>query len=205
MYLAAHFIAVITQLNFTIMTWIEYQQEFEKILNEEPPTGVYAEENMLNYTKLNEARQSRWLKKAELMPELVEYLRKVRRAQHWILITEPWCGDASHIVPIIHLMFKETTNVNFDIELRDTNSEIEKYLTNGSKAIPIFIVRDEEGKDLFHWGPRPAAAQLLYNTMKEDKMAMEDMKIGLQQWYNTDKAVSLQQELLEQFQNVEKR
>ena len=41
--------------------------------------------------------------------------------------------------------------------------------------------------------------------MKEDKMAMEDMKIGLQQWYNTDKAVSLQQELLEQFQNVEKR
>ena len=186
------------------MKWNEYQEEFEKILNAESPSGIYAEDNMLNYTKLNEARQSRWLKKAELLPEMVSYLQKLQQPQSWIVITEPWCGDASHIVPILHLLSEKSSKITIDFQLRDSGSEIDKYLTNGGKAIPILIVRNEAGEDLFHWGPRPAAAQALYNTMKENKLSMEDMKIGLQQWYNADKAVSLQQELLEHFQTAGK-
>ena len=41
------------------MTWENYLQEFDTILNTETPTGLYAEEGMLHYTKLNEARQKR--------------------------------------------------------------------------------------------------------------------------------------------------
>ncbi len=186
------------------MTWENYLQEFDTILNAETPTGLYAEEGMLHYTKLNEARQNRWLKKAELMPELVSYLQNIQEPQSWVVITEPWCGDASHIVPIFHLLSEVSDKISIDYQLRDSGSEIDKYLFNGGKAIPIFIVRDEAGKDIFHWGPRPAPTQAMFLSMKNDNATMDDMKIALQQWYNADKAVTLQKELLEQFQNVGK-
>ena len=70
-------------------------------------------------------------------------------------VTEPmrWgrlflCGDAAHIVPIIYLMSRLNNNITLRIQLRDSGSEIEKYLTNGTKSIPMLIVRDENNKDL---------------------------------------------------------
>lgn len=189
----------ITENTYYNMNWEEYEKKFDEILNADFPTGMYAEESVLIYTKLNEARQGRWLKKAQLLPELVEFLKNLTSKQHWVVITEHWCGDASHIVPIIQLLQATTDMVTVDYQLRDSNSEIEKYLYKGGKAIPILVVRDENGKDLFHWGPRPAPAQELYFSLKGSDEPYEDMKIALQKWYNADRAVSLQKELLEKF------
>ena len=184
------------------MNWKEYEQKFEEILTGNTKVGIYQEDDIQLYTKLNEARQSRWLEKVELLPELVALLQNLTAPQHWVVITEPWCGDASHITPIIHLLQSATYKVSIDFQLRDSASEIEKYLYKGAKAIPILIVRDENGKDLFHWGPRPAPAQDLYIKLKGSYEPYEDMKITLQKWYNNDKGVTLQKELLEKFKFV---
>ncbi len=36
---------------------------------------------------------------------------------------------------------------------------MDRYLTNGSRSIPIVIALDEEFQELGHWGPRPAELQ----------------------------------------------
>jgi hypothetical protein len=86
-------------------------------------------------------------------------------------------------------------NIQLEIQLRDADSEIEKYLTNGGKSIPILVIRDENGKDLAVWGPRPADCQVIFNQLKADGAEFGEIKIALQNWYNQDAGVSLQKEL----------
>ena len=46
------------------------------------------------------------------------------------------------------------------IVLRDEHPEVmDRYLTNGSRSIPIVIALDEEFRELGHWGPRPRELQ----------------------------------------------
>ena len=62
--------------------------------------------------------------------------------------------------------------------MRDNdNSEIESYLTNGSKSIPKLIIRDNDGKDLFVWGPRPFACQQQFDYGKENGLDLNELKI----------------------------
>ncbi len=55
---------------------------------------------ILIYAKLNWSRMNRWLKVGTLSDEIKETLSKVDTVQHWVVITEPWCGDAAHIAPL---------------------------------------------------------------------------------------------------------
>lgn len=178
------------------MNWNKYLEEFESILNSEYPPAPYDNADYLNYTKLNYARLNRWLKTAVLADNTEENITKIKQPQKWILITEPWCGDAAHLAPIIYLMSVLNSKIELEIQLRDTGSEINKYLTNSGKSIPILVVRDENGNDLFRWGPRPANAQELFAELKEDNASFEEIKEALQHFYNKDKAESIQKEII---------
>lgn len=190
------------EIEFTIddkqsMTWDAYLDYFKKIVDREITPDVYKDPHYYDYTKLNWARTNRWLKNPGIITE--ETKRKITAiadTQEWILITEPWCGDAAHVCPIIKMMSDINPDINLKIQLRDSGSEIEKYLTNGtSKAIPILVVRNENGEDLFHWGPRPFAAQHLYDEMRAKDATFDDLKIALQTWYNDDKSLAIQSEV----------
>ena len=88
--------------------------------------------------------------------------------------------------------------VTYELQLRDAEPFlINSYLTNGGKSIPKLIARNEDGTDLFTWGPRPAAAQALMDRLKKEGADFETIKTGLQNWYNADKGRSLQGELLQ--------
>ena len=179
------------------MTFETYQALFEEILSDGYATPPYNNPDFIEYTKLNASRQTRWLKKGVILPELVEKVTSIKN-QKWILITEPWCGDASHLTPFIHLIAACNPAIDFEIQLRDSEPHlIDQYLTNGGKSIPILIVRDEDGNDLFTWGPRPAECLELMLTNKKADLPMEEQKKALQQWYNKDKGESIQRELLE--------
>ena len=82
--------------------------------------------------------------------------------------------------------------------MRDGNeSLIDDYLTNGGKSIPILVARDKNGNDLFRWGPRPKDAQALFLANKNDESkSAEEKKIELQAWYNKDKGITVQEEIL---------
>ena len=183
------------------MDFPTYKVYFKAILDGGKKLPPYNDPNYLNYTKLNWARLDRWLKVAKLNEDLVEKIKTIQQPQHWIVITEPWCGDAAHILPVLYLLSQHNPVIKLDIQLRDTEPFlINDYLTRGGKSIPKFIVRRENGADLLVWGPRPAQCQLLYDKLKAEKADEEEVKLQLQWWYNEDKAKSLQQELIEQLQ-----
>lgn len=181
-----------------------YNDQFDAILSGKINTGNYSDPHFVEYTKLNASRSSRWMKKGVLLPETITFLKSIKSPQHWILITEHWCGDAAHITPFIALMAEQNELIELDIELRDeTPFRINKYLTNGGKSIPILIVQDENGKDLFVWGPRPTEAQALAIELKNSDLSAEEKKIPLQNWYNKDKGVSIQYEIVNLLINSE--
>ena len=180
------------------MTWEEYTQLFEEIVGGSHTDAPYDKESYINYTTLNFSRQKRWLKRGELNQDLVNHVKELTTKQQWILITEPWCGDASHSNPFIYLLSQLSDKIDFSINLRDAGSGmINDYLTNGGMSIPILVVRDEPGKDVFQWGPRPADCQTLFLANKNDTSKNEEeKKIELQAWYNENKGKDLQEELL---------
>ena len=184
------------------MTFQTYLDYFTEILQAEKPSAPYDNPDFLHYVELNDKRQERWLKKGDLLPELAEKIKLIKAIQHWVLITEPWCGDASHSVPFIGMLAELNPNIHLDVQLRDSNSEIDKYLINGGKSIPILVVRDESNTDLFHWGPRPIEAQKIHLDNLTSEKTVEEKKVELQKWYNSDKGLSLQNELLGKFRDI---
>lgn len=182
------------------MNYSDYSRLFDVILDTGVPAPPYDNAMYLDYTRLNRSRMKRWDRQLKLDENLVSRIRRISSPQHWIIITEPWCGDAAHIIPFLVRLAGQNDLISCDIQLRDSPpSLIDGYLTNGTKGIPKFIVRNDSGKDLFNWGPRPKGAQELLDKMKADHADYETTKIALQNWYNKDKGVSLFNELIEYF------
>lgn len=177
------------------MNWEEYLAYTHQLLTADPPPAPYNNPDYHHYTKMNETRMKRWIRTNPLTEETSQVVKSISRSQKWVVITEPWCGDAAHIVPILYLMSTLNSNIHFELQLRDSESEIDRYLTNGSKSIPILIVRDENGTDLFHWGPRPKEGQEMYLDLAAKKADFEVVKNAIQTYYNADKSLSTQREI----------
>lgn len=185
------------------MNYQEYEQLFDEILNDSQPAYPYDNESYRNYTKLNKSRMHRWDKHLMLSENLCKILRNIKTPLHWIILTEPWCGDAAHSVPFLIQMIAQNNLFTYELQLRDSPPfMIESYLTNGAKSIPKLILRNENGDDLLNWGPRPKGAQELLNRLKASDTDFEEIKISLQQWYNNDKGVTLCQEMAELASNT---
>ncbi len=177
------------------MTFQQYLEHFERILNAPKQEAPYDDAEYFNYTKLNWSRLNRWLKKGEIKPEIQAKIQQIKVPQKWVVITEPWCGDAAQILPFIKLMSDVNEHIQLDLELRDSEPfRIESYLTNGGKSIPKIIVFDEKDREIGVWGPRPEAAQSFFLELKSKDLPFEDLKVELQNWYNNDKGAEIQNE-----------
>lgn len=187
------------------MNWNTYMALFDEIISKENTSAPYDNENFYNYVSLNYTRQNRWFKRGVISDELKAEVERISEPQEWILITEPWCGDAAHTSPFIYMASQLNDKIDFKINLRDSeDSMIQDYLTNGtSMSIPILVVRDKDGNDLFVWGPRPKEAQeLLMQHKQDDTKSNEEKKIAFQAWYNKNKGVDLQNELVEKLRSL---
>ena len=92
-------------------------------------------------------------------------------AHRVLVITEPWCGDSLAIFPVIAELF-ERADVEVRVAQRDLNLPlIDQFLTNGGRAIPIAVVLDASDRPILRWGPRPAPAQEIVTSHKEDVAA----------------------------------
>ncbi|MES2828105.1 MAG: thioredoxin family protein [Bacteroidota bacterium] len=179
------------------MDFESYLLYFESVLLPGHTLAPYTDPAYHNYAKLNWSRQQRWLKVGELNSELTEVVKKISRNQHWVVITEAWCGDAAHILPFIYKLTQLNPLLRLDIQLRDSEPfAINNYLTGTSKSIPKLVIRDANDNDLLVWGPRPRKCQELYNQLKAEHADSEETKKQIQGWYNQDKGVSFQEELL---------
>jgi len=182
------------------MDYQAYVKTFEEIINSKIPEPPYTDANYLNYAKLNYSRMNRWHKTLRLNEELVAQLKNINSIQKWIIIVEPWCGDAAPTLPFLMQLAEQSPLIQYDLQLRDQEPFlINSYLTNVSKSIPKLIVRSAAGNDLFTCGPRPKAAQHLVNELKANNVDYDTLNTQLQNWYNKDKGAELQTELLQLF------
>lgn len=178
------------------MKFENYLELCQSIVKSPSQYPLYADEEYFNYAKLNVSRMSRWLKRFEASAEIKDFFNSIAEKQQWILITEPWCGDAAHSVPQIFKLAEGNSNITLDIQLRDEEPFlIDQYLTNGGKSIPILVIRNEHGEDIAVWGPRPTKAQELFLKLKEEGKEFADIKEEIQKWYNEDKGTEIQAEL----------
>lgn len=179
------------------MDYSEYNLLFKQLVEEGRTTGEQTQEK-IDYQKLNFSRTKRLDKTAQISQENREHFRNIPERQTWLVISEPWCGDAAQTLPFLNKMAQLSENIDLKILLRDENPELmDKFLTNGSQSIPIVIMIDEEMNVVQTFGPRSKAATKLVSDYKTEHGKIDDaFKEMLQVWYNTDKGVSIVNDLV---------
>jgi len=180
------------------ISYENYQTLLDNLMAEGKTTGENQSDDFLNYAKLNLARMHRLNKTGIIIPELKELLLKVKSDFIFLILTEGWCGDAAQNIPVIHLIEKECKQIELKLLLRDENLELmDRYLTDGGRSIPKLICLDKKSlKEVFVWGPRPAAVQELMLELKAKNATLAEKGEVIHNWYNADKTLSLQKELL---------
>lgn len=182
------------------MDHAEYRALLAQLVAEGRTTGPDQGEEMVAYTKLNLARTVRVEKTVKLASE-AEQVMSMAPPMTWLVITEPWCGDSSQIVPVLQLMAEAVPRITLRILLRDQHLELmDRYLTGGARGIPKLIAFNDAGKELFTWGPRPEAAQAMVLDNKklplDEQIAKEDLYAKVHAWYAADRGKAVQEELV---------
>ncbi len=85
-----------------------------------------------------------------------------------LVITEPWCGDSLASLPVLIKMGEINISWEIRILLRDENTDLmDKFLTNGGSAIPVFLFLADDGSLISKWGPRPEKVQAIFKAHRE--------------------------------------
>ena len=198
-----------TELITGAMNYSDYKRLLEDLLAQGKTTGTNQSEELFNYGKINLQRMHRLQKTTHLSATLKQELLNIKASYVWLVITEGWCGDASQNIPVFNLVCQECRNIELKLILRDEHLDImDEYLTSGSRSIPKLICLKKDAaspsglKEIFVWGPRPAALQEIVVKLKKDDVSLADKGIITQNWYNADKTMSLQDELLKLVHNL---
>ncbi len=176
-----------------------YNQLIAKRFEQGRTTNEDDRPNMLENTKLNIHRTSRWDRRAKIEGGLTEKLQNFPFKMIWLVITEGWCGDSSQIIPFLNKMAELSPKIDLKMILRDEHPAVmDEFLTNGSRSIPKLIALNSETLDVLgSWGPRPQGVQQTYlaeraNPEIENKKATENLHL----WYARNKGKAMQQEFL---------
>jgi hypothetical protein len=113
-----------------------------------------------------------------------------------LVIAEDWCGDASSTIPILARLAASVPGLELRVILRDQHPEVmDRYLTNGSRSIPIVIALDEQFLELGHWGPRPRELQewVMANRLAVPKAELYPQ---VRRWYARDHGETTLREVL---------
>lgn len=180
------------------MTYASYRQLMGELLAENKTTGPNQSEALLAYTRMNEQRMHRLDKTVQLRADIQAALKQIHRPMHWLILTEAWCGDAAQNLPALAAMAARNENIQVRLVLRDENLELmDQFLTDGGRSIPKLIAFDPENMEVLgSWGPRPAAAQMLYQGLKAEQVPFEEASTRLHKWYADNKNLDLQSEML---------
>ncbi|MBB5181766.1 hypothetical protein HNQ44_003240 [Planomicrobium koreense] len=97
-------------------------------------------------------------------PELTALLKE--KQPHILVITEDWCGDAMMNNAILRKI-AEASGIKVRCIARDENLELmDRYLTNGGRSIPKYLILSPDGDVLGTWGPRAPQVQEFVDEQK---------------------------------------
>lgn len=151
----------------------------------------------LHYNELGMQRMQRTLKTFKIDENQAKDLENKNFEGKILIISEPWCGDASSTVPAIAKFFEGKNEVR--IFLRDTDpSLIEQFLTNGTQSIPKVLILNKDNEVINTWGPRPKYGLELLKKFKEnpEEYPREQFYNDLQVYYAKNRGKDTITELL---------
>lgn len=168
------------------------------------------EEASMNFKSLWDQALSfdQFVAASEKQRGLWEGLHRIARVPEWareaasgparklLVIAEDWCGDASSTIPVVARLAEEVPGLELRIIRRDEHPDVmDRYLTNGSRSIPIVIALDDEFRELGHWGPRPVQLQawVVANRLTVPKAELYPQ---VRTWYARDHGESTLREIL---------
>lgn len=178
------------------MNYRDYKELHKRLAAENKTTSNHNKPAYIEYTRLNWQRIKRWEKQAKLSEEQVEWLKKQTNTIRWVVLTEPWCGDAAPSLPIMAKISETHPGLELEILLRDENLELmNKFLTGGAQSIPKLI--QYSGNMITSWGSRPSGAAEFITDYKINHGKLDAAgREQIQQWYNQDKGHQITSELL---------
>lgn len=188
-----------TNVKATKYTYSEYRKLIADMREQGQATGGNSTEAYLHYTDLNTGRMDKWDKRYEVSEAFKAKLDEMDHREKWVVLTEGWCGDAAHSVPVMAKIAAYSAQIELELVLRDENLDLmDQHLTNGGRSIPKLIrYNAETGEELGEWGPRPAAAQAIFTEGKAAGLEKHDINVQLQKWYARDRGATIEQELHE--------
>lgn len=181
------------------INYSHYSRLMQKLVANNSSTGAKVTEANVNYTLLNERRMKRWDKRLKISDQEKEKICGLDIKVIWLVITESWCGDAAHVVPVMNKVAELNSNIDLRIVLRDDNDELmNRFLTNGGKSIPKLIMLDAKSYEVINtYGPRPSAVTTLVEDYKKEYGTLTtEFKENLQRWYNKDKGKTVITDLI---------
>ena len=175
------------------MSYESYRELMTTLVEQQSTTGPDKTLALANYTMLNERRMKRWDKTVKISDSDLTAIQQFNNKVTWLVISESWCGDAAHVLPVLKKVADINPNINLRIALRDDNPELmDEFLTNGGRSIPKLIILDEAHNVLDTYGPRPSTATEMVMAYKESHGALTpEFKEDLQRWYNKDKGQTI--------------
>lgn len=182
------------------LSYQDYRTLLSRLVEENATTGTNQSEALINYTALNDRRMKRWDKMVKISEADKITIKNATVNQTWIVLTESWCGDAAHVIPVINKVAELNTGINLQLVMRDENEQLmDLFLTNGGKSIPKLIQFDNTTKTVLNsYGPRPTEATKLVNDFKKKHGTLTaEFKEDLQRWYNKDKGQNVIKDLVE--------
>ena len=172
----------------------------QKLVQDKYTTGDVVSDSHVNFTLLNEKRMSRWNKRLKVSDQDKKELMKFNSEMIWLIISESWCGDAAHILPVLNVVAELNGHIDLRIALRDDNKELMNlFLTHGKRAIPKLIMIDSNTLEVIDsYGPRPfIVTEIVEDFKTKNGQLTPDFKEHLQHWYNQDKGQTIIHDLID--------
>jgi thiol-disulfide isomerase/thioredoxin len=177
----------------------DYREQVATHVEYGTSSGPDKSEALSNYTLLNNSRMKRLDKTMKIEEDVLEKFKQYHKNVTWLVLTESWCGDAAHAMPVMNKLVEQAKNLDLKILYRDENKELmNRFLTNGTMSIPKLIAFDNETQEVINdWGPSPL---IIINKTKEFKAThgalTPEFKKEIQVWYNQNKGKCIASDLL---------
>ena len=181
------------------MTYEEYRNLVANLVAKNKSTGEIQNEDLANYTMLNDKRMKRLDKTLEFSESVIAKVKKIDQKMTLLVLTESWCGDAAQTMPVMNKLASFNQNIEFKVVLRDENLDLmNHFLYKGTLSIPkLIILHAESNKVISEWGPRPVIATKMAQDFKNEYGTLTpEFKQNLQMWYTKDKGQSTADDIL---------
>ncbi len=167
--------------------------------NDESMKGLQpAERKYRFYARYNTEREAVVEANYHMQPETKKAVLALPGGLTWMFISEDWCVDSAYSFPIISQMAALRDDIAFGIIRRDEHLDImDGFLTNGKRNIPVFACFDQDGNQLFRWGPMPGKLAELRQQLRAEGTEARAISAASVAWYADSGWLEVEKELLQ--------